>query len=283
MGLRCTHCNNPDKPLEEVMDGMDPSPVLKLRCPTCSADDFQMTLQTIKSLERPDDDTYVRLTELKRRFDDLKRLCFPGSWYLLESGNPLFRACLNGMAESEDRREQDQYASKALLILNYLSNTSGALEVKGIRMGLWPRGRWSVNQLTARLEHLSRLSFPDPSSFREKGDPLEEAFRGWLGPCEDRKLYATQTVVTMEDALGTSILSSTRIEAWRWTSTSLEHRLAIQLCQIIKLQFFLYSKPPASAFLFLEKCFSFLWRYYPGQLELINDIFATMQPMLILD
>jgi len=288
MGLRCTYCKDPNIPLEEVVNGIDPSPMLTLRCRSCSADDFGRTLQKIHSLERPDDDQHYRkLPRLKRRFDDMKRLCFPGSWYVLESGERLVRACLDGVGESDDRREQEQYASKALLIFNYLSNTSGASYVTMDRP-LSTYSRRCLNELKMRLEHLSHLCFRNPTSCftSDRGDLLEEVFRDWLGPSqddedEDRKKYTTtKTVVASEDMEETT---DPEHESLRWSSTSLEYRHAIQLCQIIKLKLFLYPRPPPSTFLFLEKCFSFLSMFYPDQLELINDIFVMMQPTLILD
>jgi hypothetical protein len=117
--------------------------------------------QEFTSLELPAD-TSVNLSTLKESFNKMKGLCFPGSWYVQESGDRLAHAFLDKLGQSDTIDEQEKNAIEALHVLNYLVDDSVAKDEK------WG---WSSTSLELRraiqLFQSAKLRlylYPDPTS-----------------------------------------------------------------------------------------------------------------------
>jgi SET domain len=159
LGARCSYCHNSTKPLR-IVDSLAPSP-WSLQCSACLAEGFEKTLDIFHSFASSTG-TDVNLSILKERFEEMRRLCFPTSWYMEESGERLVHAVLDKLGQSQTIDEQQNYAIQALEVLNLLlDDTATGHETQ----------KWSSTSLAFRRAirwfqsaKLRLFLYPDPTT-----------------------------------------------------------------------------------------------------------------------
>ena len=175
LGVRCPVCRDDSRPLQVVADPGQTNPLSllsPLQCSICcSIADTAFHTSKFKWLEMPDnndhdDVTHRDLSNLQQAFQNIKKECFPGSWYQEEMGDRLVHALLDKLGQSHDMEEQEKYATEALQILNYLV----VINDDDMTTRSRSRRKWSSTSLEYRraiqwfqMAKLSLLLYPDPT------------------------------------------------------------------------------------------------------------------------
>jgi len=129
-GVKCRNCRMDSNEPVQVVHNLAPAP-RTLQCVHCQETDFGKQLKSLDSFEQLDENE-TNVSTLERHYHELRKICWPDSWYVQEAGDRLAHAFLGKLGQASTETEQEDFASKALIVLEALMHPSSSPNPKPV-------------------------------------------------------------------------------------------------------------------------------------------------------
>ncbi len=166
MALRCPNCPSLTcSPVKRADKGLSPSkPVYE--CSQCHNTDFESSLEQLRDFETNRSFSSDSESKLIRRFQNLKTICYPNSWYVQEAGHDLLEFYFSQYGDGDDPAKDEQMRWKQLELAEEMIAGNSNREFSGtafyshmylchlaakLRLLLVPDPRQSIQELQAVL------------------------------------------------------------------------------------------------------------------------------------